>query len=77
MTVVESSPGAGQYTEILAPFLKDHGKLYEAVSGGPEAKAFEDNLKADSVVYGKVVVTVFQPPAKTEIAPEGSADMVL
>ena len=34
MTVVEISPGAGWYTEILAPFLKDHGKLYEAVGGG-------------------------------------------
>lgn len=77
MTVVEISPGAGWYTEILAPFLKDHGKLYEAVSGGPGAKAFEAKLKADPAIYGKVIVTVLQPPAKTEIAPEGSADMVL
>ena len=77
MTVVEIWPGAGWYTEILAPFLKAHGKLYEAVSGGPHAKVFEDKLKADPTVYGKVIVTALQPPAKTEIAPEGSADMVL
>ncbi len=77
MTVVEISPGAGWYTEILAPFLKDHGTLYEAVGGGPGAKAFEDKLKADPAVYGKAIVTVFQPPAKSEIAPDGSADMVL
>ena len=77
MTVVEISPGAGWYTEILAPFLKDHGKLYEAVGGGRGAKTFEDKLKADPAVYGQVIVTTLQPPAETEIAPAGTADMVL
>ncbi len=77
MTVVEISPGTGWYTEILAPFLKDHGKLYEAVGGGTGAKTFEEKLKADPAVYGQVIVTTLQPPAETEIAPAGSADMVL
>ncbi len=77
MTVVEISPGAGWYTEILAPLLKDHGKLYEAVGPGPGAKTFEDKLKADPAVYGRVIVTTLKPPAETEIAPAGSADMVL
>ncbi len=77
MTVVEISPGAGWYTEILAPFLKDHGKLYEAVGGGPGAKAFADKLKSDPAVYSQVIVTTLQPPAETDIAPAGSADMVL
>jgi len=77
MTVVEISPGTGWYTEILAPFLKDHGKLYEAVGGGAGAKTFEDKLKADPAVYSQVIVTALQPPAETEIAPAGSADMVL
>ncbi len=77
MTVVEISPGTGWYTEILAPFLKDHGKLYEAVGGGAGAKAFEQKLKADPAVYSQVLVTTLQPPAETEIAPAGSADMVL
>ena len=27
MTVLEVSPGGGWYTEVLAPLLKDHGKL--------------------------------------------------
>lgn len=76
-TVVEVSPGTGWYTEILAPLLKDHGKLYEAVGGGAGAKKFEDKLKADSAVYSQVIVTTLQPPAQTEIAPAGSADMVL
>lgn len=77
MTVVEVSPGTGWYTEILAPFLKDHGKLYEAVGGGAGAKTFEEKLKADPAVYSQVIVTTLQPPAETEIAPAGSADMVL
>jgi predicted methyltransferase len=77
MTVVEISPGAGWYTEILAPFLKDHGKLYEAVGGGAGAKTFEDKLKADPAVYSQIIVTTLQPPAETEIAPAGSADMVV
>jgi predicted methyltransferase len=77
MTVVEISPGTGWYTEILAPFLKEHGKLYEAVGGGAGAKTFEDKLKSDPAVYGQVIVTTLQPPAQTEIAPAGSADMVL
>jgi predicted methyltransferase len=77
MTVVEISPGTGWYTEILAPFLKDHGKLYEAVGGGAGAKTFEDKLKADPAVYSQVIVTALQPPAETEIAPAGSADVVL
>jgi hypothetical protein len=30
MTVVEIWPGDGWYTEILAPYLKENGKLYTA-----------------------------------------------
>jgi predicted methyltransferase len=30
MTVVELSPGSGWYTEILAPYLHDNGKLIAA-----------------------------------------------
>jgi predicted methyltransferase len=77
MTVVEISPGAGWYTEILAPFLKEHGKLYEAVGGGAGAKTFVEKLKADPTDYGRVIVTTLKPPAETEIAPAGTADMIL
>jgi predicted methyltransferase len=77
MTVVEIWPGNGWYSEILAPFLRDRGKLYEAVGGGAGAKAFEAKLKADPAVYNKVIVTVLQPPAETAIAPAGTADMIL
>jgi len=75
MTVIEIDPGGGWYTEILAPFLNDHGKLYEVVGKGPGAKTFEDKIKADPPVYGKVIVP---PPSATIVdVPADSADMVL
>jgi predicted methyltransferase len=77
MTVVEIWPGNGWYTEILAPFLKDHGRLYEALGGGAGAKNFQDKLKADPAIYGAVIVTALQPPDQTEIAPAGTADMIV
>jgi len=85
MTVVEISPGGGWYTEILAPYLKDNGTFYAAGFDGEDgpnwakraAKRFNDKLSADPAHYGKVNVTVLAPPNKTEVAPAGSADMVL
>ncbi len=85
MTVVEISPGgAGWYTEILAPYLKDSGQLYaasydEAAGGYYErnAKTFSDKLTSNPEAYNRVVVTVFNPPHKMEGAPPGSADMVV
>jgi predicted methyltransferase len=85
MTVVEISPGGGWYTEILAPFLRDSGKLY-AANYDPEAeekyyrtnaKRFLDKLIAEPAIYDQVIPTVFDPPAKLDAAPPGSADMVL
>ncbi|MBL1259018.1 MAG: class I SAM-dependent methyltransferase [Thiotrichaceae bacterium] len=85
MTVIEVTPGGGWYTEILAPYLKDNGTYYAAGFDGQDganwakraAKRFNDKLTADPASYGKVNVTVLAPPSKTEIAPAGSADMVL
>jgi predicted methyltransferase len=85
MTVVELSPGGGWYTEILAPYLRGNGALY-AANYDPEseteyyrvnAKRFLDKLGADPAVYDRVIPTVFDPPAKLDAAPAGSADMVL
>ena len=85
MTVVEIWPGAGWYTEILAPYLRDKGKLYAAhFSADAEEpyfkkglKNFVDKLHDQPKVYGKVELTVLQPPELLQIAPEGSADRVL
>ena len=81
MTVVELSPGGGWYTEILAPYLRDHGKLIAAGPAYDPAKrgtvAFKQKLDANPAVFGKVVQGVFAPPSTYNFAAPGSADMVL
>ena len=85
MTVVEIWPGEGWYTEILAPYLKDHGKLYAAhYSAESEQTYFKKNqlefvkkMEGQPKVYGKVQLTVLQPPELVQIAPEASADRIL
>jgi len=86
-TVVEIWPGGGYWTEILAPFLKDHGVYYVALPGkgatesaNAEAEkinaAFRRKIEADSTTYGTVVPTVLGL-GQADIAPAGSADVVL
>jgi predicted methyltransferase len=85
MTVVEIWPGGGWYSEILAPYLHDDGVLYAAHFAADSTVAyFTRNLKqfiekttAQPKIYGKMIVTELDPPAKIEIAPAGSADRVL
>jgi predicted methyltransferase len=87
MTVVEIWPSSGWYTEILAPYLHDHGKYYAAGSAldvpdvSEETKkgaaAFQQKLAADPGRYGAVTVTAFLPPQRADICPPGSADLVV
>ena len=77
MTVVEIWPGGGWYTDILAPYLHDHGKLYAAASAGENAEEYKKKLAGDPARFGKVTVTQLDPPDKVQIAPAGSADMVV
>ncbi len=82
MTVVEVSPGAGWYTEILAPAVGPRGKLFVAAANPAAsenaARAIQNlrNRFASDPVYGNVELTVFSKGAY-DIAPAGSADMVL
>ncbi|HLA73348.1 MAG TPA: hypothetical protein VK624_17700 [Steroidobacteraceae bacterium] len=85
MTVVEVWPGAGGwYTEVLAPLLSEHGRLYDAQvppAAGNEfvttsLKSFGDKLRERPDLYGKVEVTTLGPGAAA-IAPPGSADLVV
>ncbi|WNC74258.1 methyltransferase [Thalassotalea psychrophila] len=84
MTVVEIAPGGGWYTEILAPALKGTGKLY----GAHYPDTGEDNYYSKSrrkleaklatnEVFSDVELTNFTPRVASDIAPAGSADMVL
>jgi len=85
MTVVEVWPGEGWYTEILAPYLKDKGKLTTAhfsadakvLRQQKSLQAFITKLHAQPKIYGNVELTVLQPPEAVKIAPDGSADRVL
>lgn len=84
MRVVEVSPSAGWYTEILAPYLREEGTLYAAGSDpeGSEyskksAAGFKAFVDAKPEVYGKVQTTVFGPGKMDAMGPEGGADMVL
>ncbi|MGR9115113.1 MAG: class I SAM-dependent methyltransferase [Gammaproteobacteria bacterium] len=85
MTVVEIWPGAGWYTEVLAPYLRDKGKLYAAhFSKDSKVPYFRNTLQqfvakiqAHPEVYGKLELTALQPPEFVEIAPEASADRIL
>ena len=85
MLVAEISPGRGWYTEILAPVLHDRGQYYAAVSAitekTPEALKKNDAdyrgmLAAAPDLYGKVKLSLISP-ASRQIAPPGSADLVL
>jgi len=85
MKVIEVLPGGGWYTEILAPFLRDYGTLYEATpatsSTNPMfrkgAESYLKKLAASPDVYGKVATTPFEPPEYMALGAPGSADMVL
>lgn len=74
-TVIEYSPGGGWYTEILAPLLKDHGRMIALQSAGGSFDRLKAKLDADTGVYGKVEMVEWKG-MDSAIAP-GTADAVL
>ncbi len=87
MTVVEVWPSGGWWTEILAPLLKEDGKYYAAwyatqADGASDyakeqEKKFDAKLAERPDLYGKVIKTHLLAPAFVDMAPKGSADLVL
>ena len=85
MTVVELSPGGGWYTEILAPLLREQGLLILGANDPESIHAYyrraterlKAKLDAKPEVYGRVKLSVFEPPARLQFAAPGSVDMVL
>ena len=83
-TVVEILPGgAGYWTEILAPYLREQGRYVaanppksdtsdEAVKGNA---SFAAKVAGNPIDLGKVEVADFAPPA--DLVPPGTADVVL
>jgi len=85
MTVVEIWPGGGWYTEVLAPVLREAGKLYVAEYGASpsfpyqrsEMETLAGKFAADPEIYDRVTRTSLSFPDELEIAPPGSADLVV
>ena len=82
-TVVEFWPGAGWYTDILAPYLAaNKGKLIAAdleptdPASAEIVEAYRAKLKAKPRIYGEVEITAFGPTSGP-VAPAGGADLVL
>jgi predicted methyltransferase len=76
-TVVELWPGGGWYTEILAPYLAEKGKLIAAAPAGRGAESMAKRFDAKPAFYGKVERANFPIVlGGTGVAP-GSADVVL
>lgn len=84
--VVEIWPGgAGWYTEILAPLLRNKGQLTVAhFSADSEVgyfvrshKSFAEKLTKHPTTYNQVLMSVLQPPSDLKITQPGSADKVL
>lgn len=87
MTVMEIWPGAGWYTEILAPVMRHHGQLVVAtwdvdVPDQPEYRYrlqmdLLDKFSAHPEVYDQVAVLPFSPPQSASLGDAESVDMVL
>ncbi len=84
-TVVEIWPGGGYWTQILAPYLHDHGTYYLAMGaadGDHTESAFALNPKFQAMldahrdVYDRAKLTEFGAH-HPDLAPPGSADLVL
>ena len=80
--VVEIIPGkAGYWTEILAPYLKDHdlkdhGRYTASGDAERDIAALKARIALSPELYGKMNLTEFAG-GNQEVAPRGSADFVL
>ena len=88
-TVIEITPGNGGYSEILAPYLRDHGRYIAAVVDPQalppgNARDFQQRARdqlqqkfaAQPALYGNVVLVGYAPDAPV-FGPKASADLVL
>jgi predicted methyltransferase len=87
MTVVELWPGGGGwYTEVLAPVLREKGRLIATnfdTSGPPDAyqtksgNKYKEKLAGNPAVYDKVEVVTVSDPKALVLAPDGTVDLVV
>ncbi len=81
--VVEFWPGAGWYTDIIAPFLAATGGRFYAADLDPSdaegremVEAYRRRLHENPELYGKPQLTAFSA-ASGSVAPAGSVDLAL
>ena len=85
MTLIEIGPSGAWYTEILAPYMRDHGRYYGAhfsPNSGNEFQRrslehFDTKMAANPELYGKAIIRHLFPPNELAIGPAEGADMVL
>ena len=83
MTVVEIAPGAGWYTRVIAPVVRERGRYLAALpplDPGNEVSvrthaAFRA-LTASAPVLDRAGVVPFSP-GRVELGPDGSADLIV
>jgi predicted methyltransferase len=81
-TVVELWPGGGYWTDILAPYLAAHGHFYAVLPPASDADEASEAAKwrarygARPERYGTIIQTTLGP-GQFDIAPPGSADLVV
>ena len=85
MCVLEILPAMGWYTEILAPYLADQGRLYVA-HFSPDGilpympkvlEMFEERIATEPQTFGRVITRHINPPHEVTIAPADSIDLAL
>jgi predicted methyltransferase len=86
MTVIEISPGAGYFAEILAPYLAKNGQYIIAVPRMPSRpplfmveneRKLQDILLRHHEVQAKSKIIAFEPLNKRNVVQKASADLVL
>jgi len=85
MTVLEILPALGWYTEILAPYLAERGRLYVA-HFSPDGllpympkvlEMFEERIAREPEIFGRIIVRHINPPKEVSIAPPGAIDLAM
>jgi predicted methyltransferase len=87
MTVMEIWPGGGWYTEILAPAMRNHGKLIVAtwdteVEGQADyryrlPKKMKEGFSSNPELYDQVEFEYFSPPQSSSLGDSDSLDAIL
>jgi predicted methyltransferase len=72
MTLIEIGPSSGWYTEVLTPYMRDHGHYYGAhfspnsrnIQQRRSLENFEAKLATSPELYGKAIIRNLHPPMR-------------